>query len=83
MRHLDARDKCQSFAKMLANAPHNTDVPVGKRTPPPGYKSALGKARDAAKALEDKKRKGGTVAALTGADDTASEDDGEYSQIGT
>ena len=40
-----------------------------------GYKSALGQARDEAKAAEAKK-KGGKVAALENADDTASDDDG-------
>ena len=42
--------------------------------PPEGYKSALGRARDEAKAAEAKK-KGGKVAALENADDTASDDD--------
>ena len=39
--------------------------------PPEGYKSALGKARDAARAAEDKKKK---IASLAG-EDTASDDD--------
>ena len=75
------RDQCQAFAKMLAEAPHNKGKPADKRTPPPGYKSAIGKARDAAKAklAKDKSR----VAALTEAKDTTSyDDDGEFSQAG-
>lgn len=40
--------------------------------PPVGYKSALGKARDAARAAEEKKKK---VAALENPEDTASDDD--------
>ena len=40
--------------------------------PPVGYKFALGRARDAARALEDKKKK---VAALENPDDSASDDD--------
>ena len=66
---------------MLADAPHNKGKPKSQWSPPPGYKSALGKARDAAKALEAKKKS--PVAALTEAGDTASEDDGEDSQVGT
>ena len=75
------RDQCQSFAKMLAEAPHNKGKPADKRTPPPGYKSALGKARDEAKAKLAKTES--KVAALTEADDTASDDDdGDFSQAG-
>ena len=66
---------------MLADAPDNKGKPKTQWTPPPGYKSALGKARDAAKAQEAKKKS--PVAAPTVAEDTASEDDGEYSQVGT
>ena len=67
---------------MLADAPHNKNKPKDKWSPPPGYKSALGKARDAAR---DAAKKGGAIQALTGlsdAEDTASEDDGEFSQVG-
>ena len=52
--------------------------------PPEGYKSALGRARDAAKAAEAKKKK--KVAALSGdeTEDTASdsEDDCQFSECG-
>ena len=75
------REQCQSFAKMLAEAPHNKGKEKSKHTPPPGYKSALGKARDAARAAEKKKP---PVAALREkeAEDTASDNDSEYSMVG-
>ena len=57
------RDKCASFAKMLADAPHNKNKPKDKWSPPPGYKSALGKARDAARDAE--KKKNGAMQAVT------------------
>ena len=51
-----SRDKCPGFAKMLAEAPNNKGKPKKDWKPPQGYKSALGKARDAARALEAKKK---------------------------
>ena len=51
----------------------NVGKPKDQWKPPEGYKSALGRARDEAKAAEAKK-KGGRVAALENADDTASDD---------
>ena len=69
---------------MLADAPHNKGKPKDKWSPPPGYKSALGKARDAARGAE--KKKNGAIQALSGlpdAEDTASEDDGEFSNVGS
>lgn len=72
---------------MLAEAPNNKGKPKKDWKPPVGYKSALGKARDAARAEEAKKK--GTVASMVAPkarrqeEDTASEDDdGEYSQVG-
>ena len=69
---------------MLAEAPHNKCKAKDKWTPPQGYKSALGRARDAARAVDPGKKKGNTISALTEAEaeDTASDDDGEYSQAG-
>ena len=43
--------------------------------PPEGYKSALGRARDAARAKEEKNKK---IAALEHAEDTASDDDCDF-----
>ena len=61
---------CKEFESMMRKAN------VGKKReewkPPPGYKSALGKARDAAKAADEKRKK---VASMEGGEDTASEDD--------
>ena len=68
---------------MLADAPHNKNKPKDKWSPPPGYKSALGKARDAARDAE--KKKNSATQALTGVPDaevTANEGDGEFSQVG-
>ena len=58
---------------------HNKDTPADKRRPPPGYKSALAKARDKAREDEKKTKK---IAALTESEDTASEDDDSFSQVG-
>ena len=65
---------------MLAEAPNNKGKPKKDWKPPPGYKSALGKARDAARAKEAKTR--GTVASMIEPDTASEDDDGEYSQVG-
>ena len=41
------REKCEKFLKMMAD--HNKSIPKADWKPPPGYKSAIAKARDAAK----------------------------------
>ena len=67
---------------MLADAPHNKNKPRDKWSPPPGYKSALGKARNKAR---DAAKKSCAIQALAGIPDTediASEDDGLVSQAG-
>ena len=73
------RKDCRGFAKMMKDAnPGVSDL--AKMKPPAGYKSALAKARDAAKASAPKKK----VNAIRDADDTGSEDDDEdtFSQAG-
>ena len=67
---------------MPANTPNNKGKQKKDWKPPQGYKSALGRARDAARALEAKTK--GSVASMVAQEDvdTASEDDGEYSQVG-
>ena len=47
------RDKCDKFNKMMKE--HNGDKPKKDWRPPPGYKSAIAKARDAAKAADKSK----------------------------
>ena len=42
-----SRDKCEKFAKMMKDA--NVGKPKDQWKPPPDYKSAIGKARDAAR----------------------------------
>ena len=71
------RKDCKSFIKMMDD--HNKGTPADKRRPPPGYKSALAKARDKAREDEKKTKK---IAALTEGEDTASEDDDSFSQVG-
>ena len=70
---------------MMDAVPGNKGKPQNKQVPPAGYKSAIAKARDAAKAKAAKDQKGkGRVAALVdelpgdNGEDTASED-GEFS----
>ena len=67
---------------MKAN-PANKGVPQKDWKPPKDYKSAIRKAKDAAKALEDKKK--GSVHSMNQSEDTASEgdDDDDFSQCGT
>ena len=67
-KHL--KNQCKEFEDMMRKA--NVGKEKKDWKPPQGYKSALGRARDAARALEDKKKK---VAALENPDDSASEDD--------
>ena len=47
-----SRTDCASFKKMMEE--HNRGVPKADWKAPPGYKSAIGKARDAARALQAK-----------------------------
>ena len=61
---------CKEFETMMRKA--NVGKEKKDWKPPSGYKSALGKARDAARDAEQKKKK---VAALENGDDTASDDD--------
>ena len=77
-----SREKCEKFSKMMRDA--NVGKPKDQWKPPEGYKSAIGKARDAARALLGPKPK---AKAKSGAkrrvnsvvendeDDTASESD--------
>ena len=61
----------------------NKGVPVKDWKPPKDYKSAIRKAKDAAKAAEDKK-KGSVHSMSQSAEDTASEgDDDDFSQCGS
>ena len=53
----------------------NVGKPKDQWKPPEGYKSALGKARDLARAAEKKNKK---VAALESGSDTASDDDCDF-----
>ena len=67
------RSDCVEFKKMMQKAnPGVTDPKKWK--PPPGYESAIAKARKIAKAKDEKK---GAVNAITSGSDTASEDEGE------
>ena len=59
---------CKEFHDMMAKA--NVGIPKDKWKPPEGYKSALGRARDAAR-----KRAQKVSAIVADADDTASESD--------
>ncbi|MCH1582993.1 MAG: hypothetical protein L7S63_07745, partial [Flavobacteriales bacterium] len=45
------REKCDKFKAMLKSAACNQGKPESQWKPPEGYKSAIGKARDAARAL--------------------------------
>ena len=63
---------------MMADA--NVGKPKDSWKPPKGYKSALGKARDAQKAEEGKDKK--KVHAMTHDEDTASDSDGDMSEAG-
>ena len=74
------RDECGSFKKMMEEA--NKGNPNRKSwKPPKGYESAIGKARNAAKAKEASKTNGGKMNLLVeDGDDTASES--EFSQVG-
>ena len=60
---------CKEFDDMMRKA--NVGRPKDQWKPPEGYKSALGKARDAARANETKKK----VASLESGSDTASDDE--------
>ena len=71
------RNNCESFKKMTKD--HNGSKPAKDWKPPPGYESALAKAKKAAKAKEDK-NKPKINAMLTDDDDTASE--GGFSELG-
>ena len=64
---------CKEFAEMMKKA--NVGRPKDQWKPPEGYKSALGKARDLARAAEKKNKK---VAALETGSDTASDDDCDF-----
>ena len=77
------RENCDDFNKMMKD--HNGSKPKKDWRPPPGYKSALAKARDAEKAKnakdKDKSRKIHAVAPE--GEDSASEDDFDgYSDAG-
>ena len=50
-----SRDKCEKFKKMMADA--NVGKPKDQWKPPEGYKSAIGKARDAARIAQGIKPK--------------------------
>ena len=67
-KHL--KNQCKEFEDMMRK--NNVGKEKKDWKPPVGYKSALGRARDAAKASEDKKKK---VAALESNEDSASDDD--------
>ena len=62
--------ECKEFEAMMRKA--NVGKPKDQWKPPEGYKSALGRARDEARAAEQKKKK---VASLETGSDTASDDD--------
>ena len=65
---------CKEFDSMMKKA--NVGKPKDQWKPPEGYKSALGHARDAARAAEQKSKK---VAALEGGEDSASDDESDLS----
>lgn len=72
------REDCDSFKKFMAA--NNKGKPKDQWKPPPGYKSAMGKARD--KAREESVARKAKVNSVTGdAEDSASDDD-TYSQVG-
>ena len=62
------RNECKEFQTLMEKS--TVGKPKAQWKPPPGYKSAIGKARDALKEAE--KRKAGKVGSFRG-DDTASE----------
>ena len=67
------RNNCRDFQKMMENANKgNLDKKTWKV--PPGYESAIAKARKAAKATEAT-TKGGKMNAITSGEDTGSEDE--------
>ena len=73
-----SKQECKSFKKMMEDA--NKDKKPGEKwSPPPGYKSALGKARDAQKAAAAKDRKTKPVKSMApvAAEDTASDSDSD------
>ena len=70
------RPDCAEFAKMMKES--NVGKPKTEWKPPKGYKSALAKARDA----EKSKVKKGAVTDIHEADDSASDDDDSYSEVG-
>ena len=71
------RNECKSCEEMMKKA--NVGKPKADWKPPQGYKSALGKARDEAKA---KAKKVNSMTDLENENDSASEDDDTYSQVG-
>ena len=66
------RDGCTDFNDMMSK--HNGSKPKKEWRPPPGYKSAIGRARDAAKAKEAAGTKKKMAAVTADDDDTGSED---------
>ena len=70
------RNECKSFEEMMKKASVGKPKPEWK--PPQGYKSALGKARDEAKA---KTKEVNYVTDRGDDDDSASDDDDAYSQV--